>query len=84
MTDGLNQVVSINVSGHKYGLVYPGIGWAIWRSAEFLPADLGFQLSYLGKTQASYTLNFSRGASHVIAQYCQCMSLSLVVTVHRR
>ena len=27
----LEQVRSINVSGHKYGLVYPGIGWLIFR-----------------------------------------------------
>ena len=31
------RVQSINASGHKYGLVYPGVGWAIWRDKEALP-----------------------------------------------
>ncbi|CAG8568552.1 7858_t:CDS:10 [Paraglomus occultum] len=65
----LPLVKSINVSGHKYGLCYPGIGWAIWRSAKYLPKDLVFTINYLGADQASFTLNFSKGASHVIAQY---------------
>ncbi|CAG8956756.1 hypothetical protein HYFRA_00011145 [Hymenoscyphus fraxineus] len=71
----LEKVVSINVSGHKYGHVYPGIGWALWRSADYLPKDLVFHLSYLGTPQASFTLNFSRGSSHVIAQYYQFIRL---------
>lgn len=65
----LESVVSINVSGHKYGLVYPGVGWVVWRSAEYLPQELIFNINYLGADQASFTLNFSKGASHVIAQY---------------
>ncbi|KAJ3296799.1 hypothetical protein HK104_001215 [Borealophlyctis nickersoniae] len=65
----LPSVASINVSGHKYGLVYAGVGWNIWRSKEFLPDDLVFHINYLGSDQASFTLNFSKGASQVIAQY---------------
>jgi len=65
----LPLVRSINVSGHKYGLCYAGIGWAIWRSKEYLPQDLVFNVNYLGSDQASFTLNFSKGASHIIAQY---------------
>ncbi|CAG8539535.1 9443_t:CDS:10, partial [Ambispora leptoticha] len=65
----LPLVRSINVSGHKYGLCYAGVGWAIWRSAEYLPKELIFNINYLGSDQASFTLNFSKGASHVIAQY---------------
>ncbi|RMZ84400.1 hypothetical protein DV738_g751, partial [Chaetothyriales sp. CBS 135597] len=65
----LEKVVSINVSGHKYGLVYPGVGWVVWRSSEYLPKELIFNINYLGADQASFTLNFSKGASHVIAQY---------------
>ncbi|KAI9255609.1 glutamate decarboxylase [Phascolomyces articulosus] len=65
----LKRVVSINASGHKYGLTYPGVGWAIWRSPEYLPQDLIFNINYLGSDQASFTLNFSKGASHIIAQY---------------
>ncbi|KAJ5901793.1 glutamate decarboxylase [Penicillium taxi] len=65
----LERVSSINVSGHKYGFVYAGIGWALWRSKDELPNDLIFHLSYLGAAQASFTLNFSKSSSHVIAQY---------------
>ncbi|KAI9483723.1 MAG: glutamate decarboxylase [Benjaminiella poitrasii] len=65
----LNRVVSINVSGHKYGLTYAGIGFCVWRSAEYLPKSLVFNINYLGSDQASFTLNFSKGASNVIAQY---------------
>ncbi|KAI8982620.1 glutamate decarboxylase [Pilobolus umbonatus] len=65
----LSKVVSINVSGHKYGLTYAGIGWAIWRSTEYLPKSLIFNINYLGSDQASFTLNFSKGAAHVVAQY---------------
>ncbi|KAF7513849.1 hypothetical protein GJ744_006463 [Endocarpon pusillum] len=71
----LEKVVSINVSGHKYGLVYPGVGWAIWRSAEYLPTELVFNINYLGADQASFTLNFSKGASQVIGQYYQMIRL---------
>ncbi|CAG8749188.1 12766_t:CDS:10, partial [Racocetra persica] len=65
----LELVRSINVSGHKYGLCYPGIGWAIWKSRKYLPEELIFNVNYLGSDQASFTLNFSKGASNVIAQY---------------
>jgi len=65
----LPTVCSINVSGHKYGLVYPGVGWSVWRSKEYLPEDLVFHMNYLGADQATFTLNFSKGASQVIAQY---------------
>jgi glutamate decarboxylase len=65
----LPNVKSINTSGHKFGLVYAGIGWALWRQAEDLPADLGFHVNYLGGDQTSFTLNFSKGAGNVIAQY---------------
>ncbi|TPX40551.1 glutamate decarboxylase [Synchytrium endobioticum] len=65
----LPLVASINASGHKYGLVMPGVGWALWRSKEYLPEDLVFHVNYLGSDQATFTLNFSKGASQVIAQY---------------
>jgi len=71
----LEKVVSINVSGHKYGLVYPGVGWAIWRDPKYLPKELIFNINYLGADQASFTLNFSRGASQVIGQYYQMIRL---------
>lgn len=65
----LPQVRSINVSGHKFGLVYPGIGWLIFRTPEDLPEELIFYENYLGKTDATFTLNFSTGSSMVLAQY---------------
>lgn len=71
----LKNVVSINVSGHKYGLVYPGVGWVVWRGAEFLPQELVFNINYLGADQSSFTLNFSKGASQVIGQYYQLIRL---------
>jgi glutamate/tyrosine decarboxylase-like PLP-dependent enzyme len=57
----LPLVKSINVSGHKYGLVYAGIGWVIWRSKEDLPDELIFHINYLGADQPTFTLNFSKG-----------------------
>ncbi|KAL9115856.1 MAG: hypothetical protein Q9227_000224 [Pyrenula ochraceoflavens] len=71
----LEKVVSINVSGHKYGLVYPGVGWVVWRSPEFLPQELVFNINYLGADQSSFTLNFSKGASQIIGQYYQFIRL---------
>lgn len=71
----LPRVISINVSGHKYGLVYPGVGWAVWRDPEYLPKELIFNINYLGADQASFTLNFSKGASQVIGQYYQLIRL---------
>ena len=65
----LEQVRSINVSGHKFGLVYPGIGWLIFREKADLAEDLVFYENYLGKTDATFTLNFSTGSSMVLAQY---------------
>ncbi len=65
----LEQVRSINVSGHKFGLVYPGIGWLIFREKSDLAEDLVFYENYLGKTDATFTLNFSTGAAMVLAQY---------------
>ncbi|HZN89821.1 MAG TPA: glutamate decarboxylase [Thermoleophilaceae bacterium] len=65
----LEQVRSINVSGHKYGLVYPGIGWLVFREKSDLPEELVFYENYLGKTDATFTLNFSTGSAMVLAQY---------------
>ncbi len=65
----LEQVRSINVSGHKFGLVYPGIGWLVFREKSDLPDDLVFYENYLGKRDATFTLNFSTGSAMVLAQY---------------
>ncbi len=65
----LPQVKSINVSGHKYGLTYPGIGFVVWRSADDLPADLIFHVNYLGGDMPTFTLNFSRPGNQIVGQY---------------
>jgi glutamate decarboxylase len=65
----IKRVQSINASGHKYGLVYPGVGWAIWRNEEALPRDLVFDVNYLGGHMPTFALNFSRPGSEVVAQY---------------
>ncbi len=65
----LPRVQSINASGHKYGLVYPGVGWIVWRDAEALPDDLVFKVDYLGGEMPTFALNFSRPGSQVCAQY---------------
>ena len=69
------RVQSINASGHKYGLVYPGVGWAIWRDKDALPRDLVFDVNYLGGSMPTFALNFSRPGSEVIAQYYMFVSL---------
>lgn len=63
------RVASINASGHKYGLVYPGVGWVLWRDAQSLPEELVFKVNYLGGEMPTFALNFSRPGAQVIAQY---------------
>ena len=65
----IDRVQSINASGHKYGLVYPGVGWAIWRNEQALPRELVFDVNYLGGHMPTFALNFSRPGSEVVAQY---------------
>ncbi len=65
----LPRVASINTSGHKYGLVYPGVGWVLWRDAAALPEELIFNVNYLGGNMPTFALNFSRPGSEVVAQY---------------
>jgi glutamate decarboxylase len=71
----LPRVVSINVSGHKYGLTYPGIGFVVWRSADYLPEDLVFRVNYLGGDMPTFTLNFSRPGNQVVGQYYNFLRL---------
>jgi glutamate decarboxylase len=61
------RVASINASGHKYGLVYPGVGWVVWREAAALPDDLVFKVNYLGGQMPTFALNFSRPGAQVAA-----------------
>jgi glutamate decarboxylase len=69
------RVASINASGHKYGLVYPGVGWVVWRDAQALPDDLVFKVNYLGGEMPTFALNFSRPGSQVAAQYYNFLRL---------
>jgi len=71
----LPRVVSINVSGHKYGLTYPGIGFVVWRSREYLPEGLIFHVNYLGGDMPTFTLNFSRPGNQVVGQYYNFLRL---------
>jgi glutamate decarboxylase len=71
----LPRVQSINASGHKYGLVYPGVGWAIWRNPDALPDDLVFNVNYLGGNMPTFALNFSRPGNYVAAQYYNFLRL---------
>ncbi|MFC8384335.1 glutamate decarboxylase [Nocardia sp. NPDC057272] len=71
----LPRVVSINVSGHKYALTYPGIGFVVWRGPEYLPDDLVFRVNYLGGDMPTFTLNFSRPGNQVIGQYYNFLRL---------
>ncbi len=71
----LPRVASINASGHKYGLVYPGVGWVVWRDADALPDDLIFWVNYLGDNMPTFALNFSRPGAQVVAQYYNFLRL---------
>jgi glutamate decarboxylase len=71
----LQRVASINTSGHKYGLVYPGVGWIVWRDADALPEDLIFWVNYLGDNMPTFALNFSRPGAQVVAQYYNFLRL---------
>ncbi|MCU0313361.1 MAG: glutamate decarboxylase, partial [Solirubrobacteraceae bacterium] len=69
------RVASINTSGHKYGRVYPGVGWIIWRDGEKLPDELVFKVNYLGGEMPTFALNFSRPGAQVIGQYYEFIRL---------
>ena len=81
----LPRVKSINASGHKYGLVYPGVGWAIWREKDDLPNDLIFECNYLGGLMPNFALNFSRPGNQIVAQYYNLLRLGFdgYYRVHR-
>ena len=71
----IDRVQSINASGHKYGLVYPGVGWVLWRNHEARPEDLVFRVDYLGGDHPTMSLNFTKPGSGVVAQYYQFVRL---------
>ncbi|MFP3988878.1 glutamate decarboxylase [Streptomyces sp. E11-3] len=71
----LPRVASINASGHKYGMAPLGVGWAVWRSADLLPEELIFQVTYLGGDMPTFALNFSRPGGEIVAQYYTLLRL---------
>lgn len=71
----LNNVLSISTSGHKFGLVYPGLGWTIWRDKKYLPSDMSFSVNYLGADITQVGLNFSRPGAQILGQYYQFIRL---------
>ncbi|MFD0884367.1 glutamate decarboxylase, partial [Streptosporangium algeriense] len=71
----LERVASINASGHKYGLAPLGVGWVVWRSADLLPKELIFDVSYLGGRMPTFALNFSRPGGEIVAQYYTMLRL---------
>ena len=73
----LKWVLSISTSGHKYGLVYPGLGWVIWRDKKYLPKDMAFSVNYLGANITQVGLNFSRPAAQILAQYYNFIHLGV-------
>jgi glutamate decarboxylase len=73
----LKWVLSISTSGHKYGLVYPGLGWVIWRDKQYLPKEMNFSVNYLGASVTQVGLNFSRPAAQILAQYYNFLHLGV-------
>lgn len=71
----LEQVKTINVSGHKFGMVYPGVGWALWKNFTDIPQKLFVSTNVLGFDESTYSLNFSRGSAMVLAQYYNFLRL---------
>ncbi len=71
----LKWVLSISTSGHKYGLVYPGLGWVVWRDKSYLPDEMSFSVNYLGANITQVGLNFSRPAAQILGQYYQFIRL---------
>lgn len=73
----LKWVYSISTSGHKYGLVYPGLGWVIWKDKKYLPDEMSFSVNYLGANITQVGLNFSRPAAQILAQYYNFIHLGM-------
>lgn len=71
----LKWVLSISTSGHKFGLVYPGLGWIVWRDKKYLPDAMSFSVNYLGAEISQVGLNFSRPAAQILGQYYQFIRL---------
>ncbi|CAR66315.1 DEHA2F10450p [Debaryomyces hansenii CBS767] len=71
----IDRVISINTSGHKFGLTSAGLGWIIWKDNKYLPDDVRFKLDYLGGVEETFTFNFSRPGFPVLFQYYNFLTL---------
>lgn len=71
----LPRVQSINASGHKYGLVPPGLGWVVFRDRKVFNENLVFYVNYLGGEAPTGTLNFSKSSANVLVQYYAILRL---------
>ena len=71
----LKWVLSISTSGHKFGLVYPGLGWVVCKVKKYLPDEMSFSVNYLGANITQVGLNFSRPAAQILGQYYQFIRL---------
>ncbi|MER7078608.1 glutamate decarboxylase [Saccharopolyspora kobensis] len=82
----LPRVASINASGHKSGLVPPGLGWLLWRDGSWRRPELGQRINYLGGDETHYELSFSRPAAPVVLQYYNFVRLGFTGfrAVHER
>lgn len=73
----LKRVRSINVSNHKFGLVYPGMGSVIFKDRTDLPEELVYHINYLGGDMPNYSLNFSRPSGMILLQYYNFLRLGM-------
>lgn len=71
----LSKVMSINASGHKYGLVYTSVGWLVIRNKAYIPESIIYKIKYLSGEFEQFSLNFSRGSSSMLAQYYNLLHL---------
>lgn len=71
----LSKVMSINASGHKYGLVYSSVGWLVVRNKTYIPESVIYKIKYLSGEFEQFSLNFSRDSSSMLAQYYNLLHL---------
>jgi len=67
--NGSSHVRSINVSLHKFGLVYPGLGCVLFANEDVVDDSLIYHITYLGHSFYDFNVNFSRGSAMIIAGY---------------
>jgi len=67
---------SINISNHKYGLFYVGMGSLLFKNKEEdILKELFFDIKYLGGNMSNFSLNFSKPTFPIILQYYHFLRL---------